>query len=141
MVESSQQVLRHVLESPYSDSQQVAGSSSSIEKQIFSKLQDAYDACMDEVKIKEIGSGPLLEVLRQIEEHFPAARPQSASKAMPMVYEQPQRSLRSSKNRLSKTITYLETIGVTALVSFSIGVGLLDRFSHVKTSLHLNKCV
>ena len=82
---------------------------------------------MDEERIKKIGSGPLLEVLSQIEKHFPAARPQSGPENILVLDEQPQMSLGFSKHRLSNTIAYLEKIGVTTLVSFSAGVCFLEN--------------
>ncbi len=120
MAENSQQILRHVLESPYSDSHQMVEISSSTEQQIFSKLQGQYNACMDEEKIKKIGSDPLLEVLRKIGELFPAAEPQVAPH---ILHGQNQKNLlANSDNKLSNAIIYLESIGVTALVDFGIGV-------------------
>lgn len=109
MVESSQQILRHVLESPYSDAHSAVATSSTAEQEIFRKLQDQYEACMDEKKIKEIGVSPLLGALRKIADLFPAADPESRPAAF-------------QENKLSNTIIYLESIGVTALVDFGIGV-------------------
>lgn len=127
MEENSQLVLRHILESPYSDSHEPVDLSSSSGKQIFKKLKDAYDACMNEDTIKENGSGPLLEVLGQIEKRFPAARPEGTIENTFGLHRQHQRALVSSEEAFSKTVVYLETIGVTALVSFSIDVGDLDH--------------
>ena len=125
MEETSQQILRHVLESPYTDSHQLVEISSLAEKQLFTKLQDAYNACMNEDKIKEIGSRPLLEVLRQIEKLFPAVAPQRAFDSFPHQVEQYQKGMSfKENNHLSNTIIYLESIGVTTLVSFTVGVSL-----------------
>ena len=74
MAENSQQILRHVLESPYLVERQNLEIDSSAKQDIFRKLQDAYDACMNEEQIRSIGSAPLLDVLRKIEELFPASR-------------------------------------------------------------------
>lgn len=118
MEERSQQILRHLLESPYTDGHQLVELSSSTEKGLFEKIQKAYDACMDEGIIKELGSGPLLEILRKVDQLFPDAKSQEIFKTFQedLLYE--------GKNDLSSTIAYLESIGVTALVSFSVGVRL-----------------
>lgn len=113
MVEKSQQILRHVLESPYSDAHPMVAASSTAEQEIFRKLQDQYKACMNETKIKQIGISPLLEVLRKIGDLFPAADPELKLQ---------KQLLDKSENKLSNTIIYLESIGVTALVNFGIEV-------------------
>lgn len=113
MVEKSQQILRHVLESPYSDAHPMVAASSAAEQEIFRKLQDQYKACMNETKIKQIGISPLLEVLRKIGDLFPAADPELKLQ---------KQLLDKSENKLSNTIIYLESIGVTALVNFGIEV-------------------
>lgn len=113
MAENSQQILRHVLESPYSDAHPMIAASSTAEQEIFRKLQGQYEACMDENKIKEIGVSPLLEALRKIGDLFPAADPELKLQKHLLI---------KSENKLSNTIVYLETIGVTALVDFGVGV-------------------
>lgn len=121
MAENSQQILRHLLESPYTDNNQIVEPSSSTEKDLFEKIHDAYDACMDEGKIKELGSSPLLEILRKVDQLFPAAKPKEMLETIQELHDQHPKPYRS-RNDLSNTITYLESIGVTALVSFNIGV-------------------
>ena len=118
MAERSQQILRHVLESPYTDGHQLVKLSSSTEKGLFEKIQKAYDACMDEETIKELGSGPLLEILRKVDQLFPVADSQEILETFreDLPYK--------GKNNLSNTIAYLKSIGVSALVSFSVAVRL-----------------
>jgi len=135
MQENSQQVLRHVLESPYSD---VALQVDSLaddpeaEKAIFDKLKGAYDGCMDEQRIQKIGSGPLLDILRKIQELFPASRPHESSQPFPSLRTQQQKGLLfNGENQLSKTVSYLTTIGINAIVSFSIGADDRDPDSVV----------
>lgn len=123
MAENSQQILRHVLESPYPiDSQNIEAHSVAKQK-IFEKLHDAYEACMNEDVIKEAGSAPLLGVLRKIEELFPASRPHEDRDSFPASPNSGQKGLLSKgKNNLSKTMAYLTSIGVGALVTFDVGV-------------------
>lgn len=113
MAESSQQILRHVLESPYSDAHPMVAASFTAEQEIFRKLQGQYEACMDEKKIKEIGVSPLIGALRKIGDLFPAADPELKLQ---------KHLLNKGENKLSNTIIYLQSIGVTALVVFDIGV-------------------
>lgn len=120
MEESSQQILRHVLESPYSDAHSMVATSSTAEQEIFRKLHGQYEACMDEKKIKEIGVSPLLGALLKIAELFPAADPESTPAAFQRNSQK--HLLNKGENKLSNTIIYLESIGVTALVGFGIGV-------------------
>ncbi|KAK4690752.1 hypothetical protein P7C71_g6112, partial [Lecanoromycetidae sp. Uapishka_2] len=75
MAENSQQILRHVLESSYPISSQDFESHSVAKQKIFEKLHDVYEACMNEGKLKEIGSAPLLNILRKIETLYNAKRP------------------------------------------------------------------
>jgi len=123
MAEKSQQILRHVLESPYPLSSQDFENHSVAKQKIFEKLHDAYDACMNEDKLKELGSAPLLNVLRKVDELFPAKRPHEKSDVFPKLPIQDQMGLSfNGENQLSKTMTYLTKIGVSALVTFDVGV-------------------
>ena len=121
MEEDSQQILRHVLESPYSVDEYKIEIDSSAKRDIFEKLQTAYNACMDEGVIKDLGSTPLLEVLRKAEELFPAARPDTHS--LPSLNNMNQKGLfLKSEDQLSKTLTYLTSIEVDALIMFYVTV-------------------
>ncbi len=130
MAENSQTILRHVLESPYPMSSQDFEIHSVAKQKIFEKLHDAYEACMGEEKLKELGSAPLLDVLRKIEEMFPAKRPSEDSEHSSTLSNQNQKGLLSKgENELSKTMAYLISIGVGALVRFDVGVSC-DEYSH-----------
>lgn len=121
MEEDSQQILRHVLESPYSVDEYQIEIDSSAKRDIFEKLQTAYNACMDENVIKELGSAPLLDVLRKVEELFPAARPDTHF--LPLLKNIDQKGLLlESEDHLSKTLAYLTSIGMDPLVSFYVTV-------------------
>ena len=121
MEEDAQQILRHVLESPYSVDEYKLEIDSSAKRDIFEKLQTAYDACMDEGIIKDLGSAPLLEVLRKVEELFPAARPDTH--ILPSLSNMDQKGLfLRSDDHLSKTLTYLTSIGVDPLILFYVTV-------------------
>lgn len=124
MHERSQQILRHALESSISNEDSLMEATSSPDKLIFGKAQDAYDACMDEEKLRAIGSGPLIEVLRVIEKLFPAVAPDrvSGNPHLPFQHQKPLFIKEVADENLTKIITYLEKTGVTALISLGIGV-------------------
>lgn len=121
MLEKSQQLLRRVLEPSFSS---FIDTLSLPDKLIFSKVQNAYGACMDEERLKALGSGPLIEVLRVIAKTFPAATPELVigNSPLPHQRQKPLLAKENTDDHLTKTLTYLEKIGVTALVSFSISV-------------------
>ena len=127
MAEDSQQILRHVLESPYSVDSYTIETDSSAKRDIFEKLQTAYNACMDEEVIKDVGSAPLLEILRKVEELYPATRPDHDS--FPLLKSMDQKGLKSKdakENQLSETLTYLTSIGLDPLISFYVTVRSLE---------------
>ena len=130
MAEDSQQVLRHVLESQYSVDDYNIEIDSSAKRDIFEKLQTAYNACMDEEVIRDLGAAPLLDILRKVEELFPAARPDtdffSSLKSMDQRY-----LFSKGENDLSRTSTYLTGIGIDSLISFDVTVGsqMISLFS------------
>ena len=126
MAENAQQILRHVLESPFSDANSAIASTA--DRQIFGKLQDAYDACMDEEKLKTTGSAPLLVVLRHLGTLFPIEGQHKSDEGRSFPQLQTQHQLGISleeENQLSHTMTYLASIGITSLVAIGIGVGRL----------------
>ena len=121
MAEDSQQILRHVLESPYAVDEYKIEIDSSAKRDIFEKLQTAYNACMDEEVIKDLGATPLLDILRKIEELFPAARPDTHF--LPLFESIDQKGLLlKSEDQLSKTLTYLMSIGLDPLILFYVAV-------------------
>ncbi|KAL8702218.1 MAG: hypothetical protein Q9201_004522 [Fulgogasparrea decipioides] len=123
MYENSQQTLRHLLESPYSDFQIKPSSKDSVDQIIFSKIQSAYNACMDEETIRHRGSGPLLDVLRKLEEYFPPHPGPRDPSAVQKAVDQQQMELASDgdrENHLTRTVAYLSAIGVDALVAFDV---------------------
>lgn len=132
MAENSQKILRHILETSFSDSHPRLDPDTSAEGAIFQKLQDSYDACMDEDRLKNIGSEPLLNILLKIEELFPAKRPHQSSEPFPKLLHQSQKGLKyDGENQLSTTVAYLTSIGVTSLVSFYVAADDKDPDSVV----------
>lgn len=132
MAENSQRILRHILETAFSDSHPQVDPETSAEGAIFQKLKDGYNACMDEDRLKEIGSKPLLNILLKIEDLFPATRPHHESRFFPKPLDQSQKSLKYDvENQLSTTVAYLISVGVTSLVSFPVSADDKDPDSVV----------
>lgn len=86
---------------------------SSVDESNFLKLKSAYDACMNEDKIKSDGVKPLLEILHQVADMFPV---NTTTKAV---------SPKTNKDDLADTILYLSKLGVTSLVA--LGAGADDK--------------
>ena len=126
MAENSQTMLRHILESPYPNDQADFTSQSSVDQENFNKLKDGYDACMDEEKVKQAGARPLIDILRKLEELFPAMKPHEATDSFPVLLNQEQKGLTYlGETQLSDAVVFLMSLGVEPLVSFEIDVSLL----------------
>ncbi len=78
----------------------------SADKQNFDKLKAAYDACMDEDTLKELGVGPLMRLLNQTLSELSSGGS-------------------SENDALSATVLSLARMGISALVS--AGTGADDR--------------
>lgn len=123
MAENSQQILRHLLESPYPIDNQRVEIDSEAKHEIFDKLHDGYESCINEDSIKQLGSAPLLNILRNIEKLYPAPRPHSGLQSFPIGQSSNQKDLSSRREKkLSKMMAYLSSIGVSALVDLMVGV-------------------
>ena len=108
MAENSQTLLRHILEAPYpKDSahsyfspMQLTTSMKSPDESNFGKMKGAYEACMDEAKIAEVGSSPLVEVINHVKELFPVDE-----------------DVAKRDESLHGAVLYLYQMGVTALIA------------------------
>ncbi|KAL8712583.1 MAG: hypothetical protein Q9220_003114 [cf. Caloplaca sp. 1 TL-2023] len=134
MYEISQQTLRHLLESPYTGTQTRKRSNPSADEAIFSKIQSAYHACLDEKTIKSHGSAPLLDVLRNIEKYFPLKPTEDHVSRDTGASDQHQKGLlHFAEDQFTRTIAYLAQIGVDAFVSFGVDADEKDPDSVVLT--------
>jgi len=120
MTEKAQTLLRHILEASSSFQTEKSSSESSIDDENFTKLKDAYDACMDERSIKSVGSAPLQSILNQVRDIY-QPRTTQREEALAIAASL---SLPTDKN-LTRAILLLLDIGVEALLSFSISVSIL----------------
>ena len=121
MAESSETLLRHILEAPYPESSkhssfppaQLIETLSSADQDNFEKLKSAYDACVDEDTIKTRGVKPLAEILHHVADIFPVQK------------------RKSDNDDLANTITYLAKIGVTSLIGLDASSDLRNPESVV----------
>lgn len=110
MFEKSQMLLRHILEAPYPTNSnhsdfspmRLQTISKSADEENFDKMKLAYDACLDEDKIKNIGVEPLLSVLDEIKKTFPI-------------------DSKETLHSLKDTLLLLARHGVTGLVATGVG--------------------
>ena len=121
MAENSQMALRHILEASFDDSHPRIDPDKSSESAIFSKLKNAYDACLNEERLRHLGSEPLLEILQKIEKLFPAKRPHDFELFANSALEPQKGLMDNTENQLSTAVAYLISIDVEALVSFQVG--------------------
>ena len=115
MVENSQTVLRHILESDGSDL-------SSGDKSNFEKLKADYNACMDESTIKKLGLGPIKKITDEVKTLYPVSNASSkAWGASPLMSAQHSVNYKSS-NELTDTLLYLIEFGIGGFMSVGVGV-------------------
>ncbi|KAI1135264.1 endothelin-converting enzyme 1 [Hypoxylon sp. FL0543] len=117
MSENGQTTLRHILESPYPNTSQHSSFSPqnlmkqavSTDEENFDMIQKAYNSCMNETSLQEIGVQPLVNLIEQVATSFPVAEGDSGS-----VEE-------SDYAALSDTILLLQKIGIGAFVGLTAG--------------------
>lgn len=107
MSEEGQLTLKRVLESPAPNDVSMFWTSSSPDKEIFTKMQDGYNACMNETRLKDIGSKPLIDLLVKLGDIYPAKKP------------------KGKDTTLTEAVQFLMTIGSSGPIS--LGVGADDK--------------
>ena len=123
MHETSQTMLRHILEAPFPKSTAQIDQISSTEEENFNKMQATYSSCMDESTIKAQHSGPLIDILRKVEDIFPAKKPYDMHSSFVQLKDQQQMSISlDGKEELSNVVAFLLGIGIDALVSLGVDV-------------------
>jgi Peptidase family M13 len=130
--EANDRILRDIFSGPYpstSPKKNLPDPTEAIDVQNFHKLQDAYDACLNETAIDELGSKPLLSLLENVIANYPVE-----SSCLPVKF-QPSPDIftdatydehcSETKDSLTKVIEYLQSIGVGALFSLVVTVMFL----------------
>jgi len=127
--ETNERILRDIFTGPYPSSTpsgELPDVTEAVDVQNFEKLQNAYDACLNETIIDERGAKPLLHLLENVIAKYPVD-----SKCNPMKFKDSVEKLRSLEDKehcsevegsLTEVIEYLQSIGVGALFSLVVGV-------------------
>ncbi|KAI1471624.1 endothelin-converting enzyme 1 [Daldinia caldariorum] len=119
MLENGQTTLRHILESPYPtiskhssfSPQNLIEIAASTDEENFRMVQDAYNSCLDEATLQEIGVEPLVRLINQVAASFPV---DGASGSDASLGE-------ADYAALSNTILLLERIGVPSFIGITAG--------------------
>jgi endothelin-converting enzyme len=115
MSENSQMLLRHILEAPYPDDSehsyfspmQLQTVAKSADEENFDKMKAAYNTCLNEDKIKNIGAEPLLHVLDEVKKVYPTNNS-------------------ADSHSVKDAILFLAKHGVTALITTGTGADDTD---------------
>ncbi|THY11526.1 endothelin-converting enzyme [Aureobasidium pullulans] len=115
MNENNQLILKHILESPAPKDTSLFWTAANPDLEIFDKLQDGYNACMNESLLASIGSEPLLDLLLQLDKIYPTEKSKK----------------NKDDNSLTKAIEFLMSIGVGGPVSIDVGADDKDPDTNV----------
>ncbi|THX55560.1 endothelin-converting enzyme [Aureobasidium pullulans] len=115
MNENNQLILKHILESPAPKDTSLFWTAANPDQEIFDKLQDGYNACMNESLLASIGSKPLLDLLLQLDKTYPTEKSKK----------------NKDDNSLTKAIEFLMSIGVGGPVSIDVGADDKDPDTNV----------
>ncbi|KAJ4387400.1 hypothetical protein N0V93_007991 [Gnomoniopsis smithogilvyi] len=108
MSEEGQLILKRILEDPSPQSTSLFWTASSPDHEIFAKMQDGYNACLNETLLKTIGAKPLIDLLTELGRIYPVK--QHGSK---------------KDTSLTDAVQFLISKGVRSPIS--IGVGADDK--------------
>ncbi|KAK7749690.1 hypothetical protein SLS53_000269 [Cytospora paraplurivora] len=114
MSEEGQLLLKRTLESPAPEDTSLFWTASSADQEIFIKLQDGYNACLNETLLKSIGSKPLLDLLFQLQEIYPVKHPKG-----------------KGDKTLTDAVSFLISIGVGGPISLGVGADDKDPDSNI----------
>lgn len=114
MSEEGQLLLKRILESPAPEDTSLFWTASSPDQEIFAKMQDGYNACLNETLLKSIGSKPLLDLLDQLQEIYPVRKPKG-----------------KGDTTLTDAVKFLMSIGVQGPISLGVGADDKDPDSNI----------
>lgn len=113
MSEEGELILKRILESPAPQDTSLFWTASSPDHEIFAKLQDGYNACMNETLLRSIGSKPLLKLLYQLGKIYPVKTPFGKDTS------------------LTDAVEFLMTIGARSPISLGVGADDKDPDANV----------
>jgi Peptidase family M13 len=127
--EANDRVLRDIFSGHYPSSKpknNLPDPTEAIDVQNFEKLQDAYNACLNETAIDGLGATPLVALLENVIAKYPVE-----SSCNPIKFQNPgisehvqpaREHCSESKGSLTEVIEYLQSVGVGALFSLVVTV-------------------
>lgn len=128
--EEIDRILRDIFSGPYPSTSRHKGlpdPTEAVDVQNFHKLQDAYNACLNESAIDVLGAKPLQALLKNVIERYPVD-----SACQPMKFQMSSSDDLSplkdgnrcseTENSLTKVVEYLQSIGVGAFFSLIVTV-------------------
>lgn len=136
--EENDRILRDIFSGPYpstSPKRNLPDPTEAVDVQNFQKLQDAYDACLNETVIDKLGAKPLLSLLENVISKYAVD-----SLCHPMKFQTPHETFSDkndkqhcseTKDSLTEVIEYLQSIGVGALFSLIVSVLILLFFTYL----------
>jgi endothelin-converting enzyme len=135
--EANERILREIFSGPYPSSspkENLPDLTEAIDVQNFEKLKDAYNACLNETAIEEVGPAPLLSLLEQVISKYPVE-----SACNPIKFQASGLDADSTdkvphcsdiEGSLTHVIEYLQSIGAGALFSLVVSVSS-PKFLHL----------
>ena len=130
--EEIDRVLRDIFSGPYpysSPKDNLPDPTEAVDVQNFQKLQDAYNACLNETAIDERGAKPLLALLETVISKYPvesACHPLKFQTSAAYVSSEGEVHCSESKGSLTSVIEYLQSVGVDALFSLVVTARVSD---------------
>lgn len=115
MNDDNQLILKHILESSAPKDTSLFWTAASPDQEIFNKMQDGYNACMNETLLASIGSRPLLELLLQLDKIYPTKNSKTGGQ----------------EDSLTKAIEFLMGIGIAGPVAIDVGADDKDPDTNV----------
>lgn len=128
MSENGQTIIRHILEDVYPGSSQhssfspmnLAVMASSADEMNFNTMKTAYNACLNETAIKDVGIQPLVHLIEEVAKSFPTTKGSTTdSQALGA----------DDLTHLSDTILLLERLGVSTFEYLGTGADDKDPVS------------
>ncbi|KKY37912.1 putative endothelin-converting enzyme [Diaporthe ampelina] len=114
MSEEGQLLLKRILESPEPAQTSLFWTASSPDKEIYRKLHDGYNACLNETQLKSIGSKPLLDLLARLGDLYPVKKPKG-----------------KKDSSLTDAVEYLIGNGIRGPISIGVGADDKDPDSNI----------
>ena len=140
--EENDRILRDIFSGPYPSN--LPDRNETVDVQNFQKLQDSYNACLNETAIDQLGAKPLLSLLENVISKYPID-----STCHPMKFQtlnddaltglSDKQHCSETQGSLTEVVEYLQSIGVGALFSLVVTVPIPGPFCQAYNSRRIRK--